>query len=99
MENINHYNHRVSVLFNNYLQEHISLIQLIHELRRVEIQLSQKTDNGSLWFKFSQDDSLATTIKDLQQDLANRRNAEFTKERMREAINLENELFIYYPDK
>ena len=49
-----------------------------------------------MWFKFSQDDSLATTIEDLQKDLANSRNADFTKERMREAINLENELFIYY---
>lgn len=96
MENIHHYNHRVSVLFNNYLQEHISLNQLIQELRRIEFQLSPKDNDGLLWFKFSQDDTLASTIDDLQYDLANSRNAEFTKERMRDAINLENELFIYY---
>lgn len=96
MENINHYNHRVSVSFNSYIQEQITLGQLVQELRRVESQLKQNNSQGSLWFKFSQDDSLATTIPDLQKDLTDAKNREFTLERMREAINLENELFIYY---
>ena len=96
MESLNYYNHRVSVLFNDYFNEHVSLEQLIHQLRQVEAQLRRSDFKGSLWFKFSQDDSLATTIADLQKDLSDVRNREFTLERMEEAINLENELFIYY---
>lgn len=96
MENLNYYNHKISVSFNDYLQEHITLDQFIQQLRIVEAQLKQDKSQGSLWFKFSQDDSLATTIPDLQKDLSDAKNREFTMERMREAINLENELFIYY---
>ena len=96
MENLNHYNHRVSVSFNSYLQGHITLDQLIQQLQLVESQLRQDKTEASLWFKFSQDDSLATTIPDLQKDLSDAKNREFTLERMRDAINLENELFIYY---
>lgn len=96
LENLNHYNHRVSVSFNNYLQEHITLDQLIQQLQSIEAQLSQDKSQSSIWFKFSKDDSLATTIEDLQKDLSNAKNREFTLERMKEAINLENELFIYY---
>lgn len=96
MQNINYYNHRVSVLFNNFLQDHISLDQLIQQLQKIESQLRQNSSQGSLWFKFSQDDSLATSIANLQKDLSDTNNREFTRERMREAINLENELFIYY---
>jgi len=96
LENLNHYNHRVSVSFNSYLQGHITLDQLIQQLQRIEAQLRQDKSQGSIWFKFSQDDSLATTIEDLQKDLSNAKNRELTLERMREAINLENELFIYY---
>ena len=79
MENINHYNHRVSVSFNNFLQEDITLGQLIQELQKIESQIRRENFNGSLWFKFSQDDSLATTIADLRQDLSDVRNKEFTK--------------------
>ena len=96
MENLNYYNHRVSVSFNSYLQGHINLDQLIQQLQRVEAQLRKDKSQGSLWFKFSQDDSLATTISDLQKDLSDSKNRFFTLERMKEAINLENELFIYF---
>ena len=96
MENLNHYNHRISVSFNNYLLEQITLEQLIQQLQRIEAQIKQANPKGSLWFKFSQDDTLATTIEDLQKDLSDAKNREFTMEGMREAINLENELFIYY---
>ncbi len=96
MENLNFYNHRVSVSFNNYLQGHLSLEDLVDQLQRIESQLKQEKPEGGLWFKFSQDDSLATTISDLEKDLSDNKNREFTMERMREAINLDNELFIYY---
>jgi hypothetical protein len=96
MENLNYYNHKVSVLFNDYFNEHVTLEQFIHQLKQVEAQLRQSDSKGSLWFQFSQDDSLATTIADLQKDLSDVRNREFTLERMKEAVNLENELFIYY---
>lgn len=96
MENLTYYNHRVSVSFNNYLQGHIAPDQLIEELQKIEAQLRQDKPQGSLWFKFSEDDSLATSIADLRQDLSDARNKEFAMERMKQAINLENELFIYY---
>ena len=95
-ENLNFYNHKVSVSFNDYLQGQISLDKLVQQLQGVENQLKQYNSQSSLWFKFSHDDSMATTIADLQKDLSDTRNREFTLERMREAINLENELFIYY---
>jgi hypothetical protein len=96
MDNLNLLNHRVSVAFSSYLQQHITLDQFILQLERIEAQLKQNNSQSSLWFKFADDDSLATTIPDLKKDLSDNRNREFTLERMREAINLENELFIYY---
>lgn len=66
MENLNFYNHRVSVFFNNYLQGYITHDQLLQQLKRVEAQLKKEQPQGSLWFKFSQDDTLATTIPDLR---------------------------------
>ena len=96
MDNLNLLNHRVSVAFSSYLQGNITLDQLIQQLQRIEAQLKPDSSQGSLWFKFSQDDTLSCTIDDLQKDLSNNRNREFAKERMEEAINLENELFIHY---
>lgn len=96
MENLNLYTHKVSVTFNSYLRGDIPLSQFVKQLKGIENQLQQEKVDGSLWFKFSEDDSLATTIADLQKDLSDAKNREFTLERMKEAISLENELFIYY---
>ncbi len=99
MAHLNQYSHRVSILFNDYLQNRLDLDKFIQKLRVVEKQYEQslnyKTPENSIWFKFSDDDTLVTTIGDLERDLSNS-NRGFTLERMREAINLDNELFIHY---
>ena len=96
MDNLNLLNHSVSVAFSTYLQVNITLDQLIQQLQRIEAQLKSDSSQCSLWFKFADDDTLSTSIEDLKKDLSDYRNREFTLERMREAINLENELFIHY---
>lgn len=85
MMNPNQYCHRISILFNDYLQGHLDLKDLIQKLRAIEDlhkqnQKDVKSEN-TLWFKFSKDDSLVTTIDDLQKDLSNH-NREFTLERL-----------------
>ena len=99
MTNLNRYNHRVSILFNHYLQGVVELDEFIQKLRIVEAlhrqNLNDNTSDNSMWFKFSDDDTLGTTIDDLERDLSNT-NRDFTLERMKEAINLERELFIHY---
>ena len=96
MDNLNLLNHRVSVAFSSYLQGDITLDQLIQQLQKIEAQVKENSPKDSLWFKFSQNDSLATTIEDLEEDLSGSNKRDFTLERMEEAINLKNELFIYY---
>ncbi|TDN95319.1 hypothetical protein DET49_102205 [Salegentibacter sp. 24] len=99
MKNLNQYSHRVSILFNEYLQNRVDLDEFIQKLRALENlykqNLKSDTQENFMWFKFSEDDTLVTTIDDLERDLSNS-NRNFTLERMREAINLDNDLFIYY---
>ena len=97
--NPNQYSHRISILFNDYLQGHLDLKDLIQKLRAIEALLKQNQKDlkseSTLWFKFSKDDSIVTTIDDLQKDLSNQ-NREFTVERIREALNVDQELSIHY---
>lgn len=97
--NPNQHSHRISILFNDYLQGHLELKELIQKLREIETLHKQnqkdiKSEN-TLWFKFSKDDNLVTTIDDLQKDLSNH-NRGFILERIREALNVDQELSIYY---
>lgn len=95
----NQYSHRFSILLNDYLQDRLELNELIQKLRAIEIEHKQnhndRESEKTLWLKFSTDDSLVTTIDDLQKDLSNH-NREYTLERIREALNADQELFIYY---
>ncbi len=99
MKDLKYFNHRVSILFSDYIHNKVDLDQFIHKLRMVEAwckqTLKDDTFQNSLWFKFAEDDTVVTTIDDLERDLSNT-NREFTLERMREAINLGEELFIHY---
>ena len=99
MAHLNQYSHRVSILFNDYLQNRLDLDGFIQKLRALEDlyrqNLKNDTQESFMWFKFSDDDTLVTTIGDLERDLSSS-NRDFTLERMREAINLDNELFIHY---
>lgn len=95
--NVNQYHHRISILFQSFLAGNLELDQLIMELSNIEDRHRQVTNtSGDMWFKFSQDDTLITTIEDLNRDLSSSSNREFALERLRESISLENELIIYY---
>lgn len=54
-----------------------------------------KNSEKTIWFKFSEDDTLVTTIDDLEKDLSST-NRDFTIERIKEALNFDQELFINY---
>lgn len=99
MINPNLYSHRVSILFNEYIQGQLELEEFIQKLRDMEAKhreiLNDNSSENGLWFKFSDDDTLATSIDDLEKDLANS-NREFTLERMKEAINTDQELIVYF---
>lgn len=99
MSNPNQYSHRISILFNEYLKGHLELEELIERLRVIEaLHMQSHNDNKSestLWFRFSKDDTLVTTIDDLEKDLSNK-NREYTLEKIREALNVDQELTIYY---
>ena len=97
--NLKTYNHRISSLFQAYVTHSITKDELIEGLRKIETfhrNTIQDTDpNKSMWFKFNEDDTVVTTIDDLAKDLSNS-NREFTMEHLKESLNLEGELFIYY---
>ena len=99
MINPNRYSHRISILFNNYLQGRLGLEEFIQKLRNIEAMhkgnLGDNNPEHPMWFKFSKDDSLVTTIDDLETDLSNN-NRDFILQRMREAIDVEQELFVHY---
>lgn len=96
MKNLIQYSYAISNNFFIYLKGTISKDELIKRLREFEAHHKNavKTE-GSLCFKFSEDDTLVTTIDDLDRDLSDAKNKEFTQERMREAISLNGELLIY----
>lgn len=97
MNNVNQYHHRISILFQSYLAGNLELENLIIELRKIESYHRQLTNTSKdMWFKFSLDDTLITTIEDLDRDLSSSSNKELALERLRESISLENELLIYY---
>ena len=95
----NQYSHRISILFNEYIQGQLELEGFIQKLREMETKyrkiLNDNSPESGLWFKFSDDDTLATSIDDLERDLTNT-NREFTLERMKEAISTEQELVVHY---
>ena len=96
MKNLNHFNHRISLLFQGHITGNLTLDELITGLKVIEtMHRKSEQENGSLWFRFSSDDTLATTIEELEKDLSDK-NRDFTSERIRESISLENELSIYY---
>ncbi|UJH90941.1 hypothetical protein LZ575_19975 [Antarcticibacterium sp. 1MA-6-2] len=86
-------------MFNDYLQGQLELTEFIERLRTIEDMHKQAvndTDSDSgLWFKFSEDDTIVSTINDLERDLADS-NRNYTLKRMREALNLDQELSVHY---
>ena len=89
--------HRISLLFQGYLTQNIEIDDLISGLRVIESQYGNDArKQGTLWFKFSQDDTLSTDINELEKDLSCPVNREFAEERIRETLSLDNDLYIQF---
>lgn len=69
MENLTHYSYACMEAMYNYTRD-LNKPSLIRRLRDVEREAQNELKSeGDLWFKFSKDDTLATTISDLDTDL------------------------------
>ena len=97
MRNHKKYRSIVLSLFSDFLAGKITERKLKDELYLIEMEVANYNPltGKSVWFKFSFDDTLATTIENLYQDLFNK-NVEFTESRMRFAIDNPKELQIYF---
>ena len=93
------YNSKVSNLFHEFLQNGESEAILETELKVLEQYHKDltRTKNKEIWFKFSKDDTGATTISELISDLKiGSKNRNYRLEQMEESISLDGELQIYY---
>jgi hypothetical protein len=99
MKNLIQYVYSCEVNFYNYLQSQ-NLTKLIEGLSRVQILASNELKSkGDIWFKFSEDDTLATTIRDIERDLSLpsiHNNHKFLIERIKDAIDLNGSLQVFY---
>ena len=91
MRNYKKYRSTVLNLFADFLAGKIKDLYLIE----MEIANYNPLTKKSVWFKFSDDDTLATTIENLYQDLFSK-NEEFTRERMQFAIDNPKQFKIHY---
>ncbi|MEX0597123.1 MAG: hypothetical protein WD512_11540 [Candidatus Paceibacterota bacterium] len=97
MKHLIQYSSNISQSFWHYLNGAMTAEGLIRSLRNIQaIHRDETNTKKDLCFKFSKDDTLVTTINDLEKDLHRINDREFTQERMRESISLQGELFIYY---
>lgn len=86
-------------LKNRNVQNLIERLKHIEELHRKKIECTD--DKKGMWFRFGNDDTLATTINDIERDLnlpSNSDNHELLIDRMKMVIDLnpETELLIYF---
>lgn len=104
MKNLIEYRYHIEELFFKFVTDKISLAEMISALKRLELTVQTKNENTEqgLWFKFGTQDTLCTTIDDLERDLnPNNKNYDFTFDRVVEAytlrgVNNDGELFIYF---
>ena len=95
------YRYKVEELFFKYLKEG-DLDLLIKKLYEIETLIENTFDdfgNKSLWFKFFDNDTLATTIGNIKGDLSlpsNHPNHRLMIENLSFAIELKKELEIYF---
>ena len=86
-------------LKNGNVQNLIERLKRIEDIHRKEIECTD--DELGLWFKFGSDDTLATTIEDIEKDLnlpSNHGNHKLLIDKFLLAIdnNPETELMIYF---
>lgn len=104
MKNLIHYRFTVENLFFKFTKKQIDLDELITLLCMLEgehrLVENLPNDDKGLWFKFGKDDTLATTISDIERTFMHdtKSNQEFLLERMESVcgLNPDNELQIFY---
>jgi hypothetical protein len=101
MKNLIEFVYSCEVNFYNYIQTR-NLEKLIEGLKRVEYLIKNAgygTDSGSICFKFSDDDTLITTVDDLINDLslpASHSNHKLMVEKITNAVDLNGELKVFF---
>lgn len=96
MRNYKKYRSTVIDLFQSFLAGKIEEKRLLRELEDIWDNLRKPRDEDKdLWFKFTKDDTLATDIYDIKDDLYNR-EGKWIKECMQIAIDNPKGLQIYY---
>ncbi len=86
--------------FDKFLKSDISLDTLHDNLHTIQIELGFRRQLGckSVWFKFTKDDTLATSINNIYSDLfhGTKERKEFMRERIELAVNNPKGLSIFY---
>ncbi len=75
MTQVPQYTSIASAAFNEYLDNHIELDELIARLREIELQVmhddeAEEETGKVLWFRFFSGDPFQTTIRDIENDLS-----------------------------
>ena len=98
MRKLIQYNSKVSNLFHEFLQNE-NANKLETELKVLEQYHKDltRTKNKEIWFKFSKDDTGATNISELINDLTiGNKNRNYRLEQLEDSISLDGELQIFY---
>jgi|LakMenEpi03Aug12_release.lakeMendotaPanAssembly.Ray.scaffolds.fasta_scaffold713119_2 hypothetical protein len=99
MKNLIEYRFYCENLFFKFVKEQINISELENGLLNMENNIGMKEvePTKEIWFKFSKDDTLCTTINNLIKDLNNPTNKEFRIVQMTDCYSLGgNELEIYF---
>lgn len=113
MRNLIEYRFSCELLFFKYLKNQISTKELIDGLKavekrvirdhieRTEVDLDmsiEEINECGLWFKFGKDDTLVTTISDIEREVGNLNHRDFRMEAFERVVGLnpDNELEIYF---
>jgi hypothetical protein len=102
MSTYNQYKGGIITMFNNCINGKITVKELIEYLTIIENAIKstyKKSNNKGLWFRFSESDTLVTTILDIKTDLSlpkNHNNYKFMVLNIGIATKNINEFQIYF---
>lgn len=105
MKNLTQYSERIEKLFEDYLNEKKTKLELISELKILEKyhkDLFMCTNPAKIFsFKFGCKDYLSTTIEDLKNDLENVKNKNYLEEKIFSCLKIQGvpsqeKLLVFY---
>lgn len=97
--NLIEYRYYCEINFYKFCTGQININELENRLLDIEYNIGMKNINltSNIWFKFSKDDTLCTTINDLIKDLNNPINKEYRIQQMYNCYSLGGfDLEIYF---